>query len=140
MKCLKHFIDCFSKITTGIILVCAVMIKLAGVEQWTVDILWHIPLCGAATSLITVVLLPDRDFSRRAWKVRYCIHFVLVSAFIMSAGWLFGWYNPTFIGILAMMVAIAVVYAFAVITTYLSSSRSAEELNNALEARRKHGK
>lgn len=137
MKQLQYFISLFTKITTGTVIVCAVILKLLGVEQWTSDILWQIPLCGAATTLISMIVLPDRDFSRRVWVVRYCIHFVLVSACILAAGAAFGWYDPTPLGCLYMMGSIAVVYAFAVATTYLSSRHSAQELNSALEEHRR---
>lgn len=136
MKYLQYFIGLFTKVTTGVIIVCAVVLKVLGIEQWTSDILWQIPLCGAVTTFLSMAILPDRDFSRRQWIVRYCIHFVLVSAFILTVGALFGWYVPTLTGCLCMMASIAAVYAFSVATTYIGSRRSADELNNALKHRK----
>lgn len=140
MKYLQYFIGLFTKVTTGVTIVCAVILKILGVEMWTSDILWQILLCGAVTTLLSMALLPDRDFSRREWVVRYCIHFVLVSAFILTAGAAFGWYVPTFLGCLCMMVSIGVVYAFSVVTTYIGSRRSADELNSALKERKRRDK
>ena len=65
---------------------------------------------------------------------------MLVSAFILIAGAAFGWYVPTFLGCLCMMVSIGVVYAFSVVTTYIGSRRSADELNSALKERKRRDK
>lgn len=140
MKYLQYFIGLFTKVTTGVTIVCAVILKILGVEMWTSDILWQILLCGAVTTLLSMALLPDRDFSRKEWVVRYCIHFVLISAFILTAGAAFGWYVPTFTGCLCMMASVGVVYAFSVVTTYIGSRCSADELNSALKERKRRDK
>lgn len=139
MKLLNSFISYFTKITTGTILICLVAIKASGVEIWTTDILWHIPLLGLVTSLITVAVLPDRDYNRSEGIVRYLVHFVLLSASVLIMGAMFGWYTPSWISCAVMELYIVLVYAFTYVTRYLSSKRSADELNKALD-RRRNGK
>lgn len=136
MKCIESFVSYFTKITTGTILICLVAIKLSGVEEWTTDILWHIPLLGLVTTLITVVLLPDRDYSRSEGIIRFVVHFVLLSASVLIMGAAFGWYDPSVLSCIVMLLYIVAVYAFTYLSRYLSSRKAAEEINRALERRK----
>lgn len=139
MNLLKSFISYFTKITTGTILICCIAMKMSGVEVWTTDVLWHIPLLGLVTSLITIAALPDRDYSKREGIIRYAVHFVLLSAAVLIMAAMFDWYTPSVFGCAVMELYIAAVYAFTYVTRYISSKRSADELNKALD-RRRHGK
>lgn len=139
MKLIKDFISYFTKITTGALLICCVAIKANNVEMWTTDILWHIPLLGLVTSLITMAAIPDRDFSKREGIIRYAVHFVLLSASVLTLAALFGWYTPSVSGCAVMELYVAAVYVFTYVTRYFSSKKSADELNEALE-RRRNGK
>ncbi|MGN1120027.1 MAG: DUF3021 family protein [Oscillospiraceae bacterium] len=136
MRLLKDFIGYFTKITTGTLLICLVAVKAAGVEMWTTDILWHIPIVGLVTSLITIAVFTDKECSRRDTVLRYAIHFVLISATVLTLGALFDWYEPSFLGCLVMLLYILAVYGFACGVSYLSTRKSAEELNKALDRRR----
>lgn len=139
MKLFKEIISYFTKITTGTLLISLVAIKISGVEVWTTDILWHIPLLGLVTTIITVAALPDKDYTRREGIIRYSLHFVLLSAAVLIMGAAFDWYSPSLLNCTVMLLYIVAVYAFTYITRYISSKRSADELNKALE-RRKRGK
>ena len=136
MKQLQYFINMFTKITTGTLLICAVILTLNGIEMWTTRVLWHIILVGLVTSLITMLALPDKEYSKREGVIRYILHYVLITAAVLFFGNLFGWYNFTLPGCLIMCAAIAAVYGFTWLTTWLSRKRSADELNRALEKRR----
>ncbi|MGN1421934.1 MAG: DUF3021 family protein [Oscillospiraceae bacterium] len=139
MKLFKDIISYFTKITTGTLLICLVAIKLSGVDEWTTDILWHIPLLGLVTTIISVAALPDKDYTRREGIIRYSVHFVLLSAAVLIMGAAFGWYRPSLLNCAVMLLYVVAVYAFTYLTRYISSKRSADELNKALE-QRKHGK
>lgn len=139
MKLLKDLVSYFTKITTGTLLICCVAVKISGVEEWTTDILWHIPLLGLVISLLTVILLTDKECSRLERTIRFVVHYILISAAVLTAGAWFGWYTPSVPGCLVMLLYVAAVYAFTYLTQYLSSKKSAEELNKALE-RRRNGK
>lgn len=139
MNLLRRFVSFFTKITTGILLICCLGYKASGVEQCTTDTLWQIPLLGLITSVISVVIITDKDCSRKEAIIRFAVHYVLISASVLVLGAWFGWYKPTFIGCFVMMLYIAAVYGFSYGTNYISEKRSADELNKALD-RRRNGK
>ena len=68
---IKDFIDSFTRITTGITLVCAISLSLSDVRDFSLysSVLWQVLAAGAATGLITAVCLPctlgDRDVSKK---------------------------------------------------------------------------
>lgn len=139
MKLIKNLISYFTKITTGILLICCFAMKVSEVEMWTTDILWHIPLLGFITAVISVFSFPDKDYPLREGIIRYAVHFLLITATVLTFAALFGWYEPSVPGCLVMMIYIAAVYGFSCGASYLSSRKSADELNKALE-KRKQGK
>lgn len=136
MKQLQYFINMFTRITTGTLLICAVLLTLNDIEMWTTKVLWHIAIVGLVTSLITVMVLPDKDYSKREGIIRNILHYVLITAAVLFFGSLFGWYDITLPGCLLMCGAVAMVYGFTWVTTWFSRKRSADELNRALEKRR----
>lgn len=136
MKQLQHFINMFTKISTGTLIVCAFMLTISEVRVWTTAVLWHILIVGAISSVITMIVLPDREFSRREGLIRFIIHYVLISAEVMFFGWQFGWYVPNVPSCAAMLLCIFVVYLFTYVSTWISSKRTADEMNHALEKRR----
>lgn len=136
MKQLQYFISMFTRVTTGTTIACAVMLALSDIEVWTVNVLWHILIVGAVTALITVVVIPDREYSRREGLIRFIIHYLLISATVLVCGWLFEWYVPNLPSCAVMMICITAVYAFTYFSSLLSSKRTADEINRALEKRR----
>lgn len=138
MKQLQYFINMFTKITTGTLLICAVITTLNGIKVWETAVLWQIAAIGLATSAVTLIVLPDREFSRRENIIRYIVHYILISAIILAAGWKFGWYDATPVGCISMLISIAAVYGFTYLSNRISGKRSADELNKALERRRKY--
>lgn len=139
MHLLKRFINWFTKITTGTLIIGTIAMKISGLEVCTVDTLWHILLVGIVTTIITMAVLPDKEYSLREGIIRYSVHFVLLSATVLTLGALFGWYTPTFLGCTVMVLYVALVYAFTYFANYLNGKRSADEINKALE-RRRNGK
>lgn len=139
MKHIKNLIGYFTKITTGIVLISCIAFKLSGAEKCSTDTLWQIPLLGFLTALISEIVLTDKECSRRESIIRFVLHFVLISATVLIMGALIGWYEPSVPACLVMLLYVALVTAFSYGTSYLSSKKSADELNKALE-RRKNGK
>ena len=136
MDLLKRFVNWFTKITTGTLIICTIAIKISGIEVCTTDILWQILVVGAVTTIITMAALPDKEFSRREGIIRYSVHFALLSATVLTLGALFGWYTPSFPGCAVMVLYVALVYAFTYFANYLNCKKSADEINKALEKRR----
>lgn len=136
MKQIQYFISMFTKITTGTLLICAILITLNGIEIWTTMILWQILAVSLATSFITVILLPERELSKKESIIRYILHYIMITAIILLAGWLFDWYSITLLGFIFMIISVGAVYGFTALTTWLSCKHSADELNKILEQRR----
>ncbi len=139
MNALKRFVNLFTNITTGTLLICAAAMEISGVEEWNADVLWHIASVGLVSTLITMIILPDKEYSRREGIIRYAAHFAALSAAVLTMGALFGWYTPSVPGCAVMVLYVAIVYGFTYWTNYLSSKKTAEELNKALD-RRRNGK
>lgn len=140
MKQIQYFVSMFTKITTGTLLICAILITLNGIEIWTTMILWQILAVGLATSFITVILLPERELSKKESIIRYILHYIMITAIILLAGWLFDWYSITLLGFIFMIISVGAVYVFTALTTWLSCKHSADELNKILEQRRSQNK
>ncbi len=136
MKQIQYLISMFTKITTGTLLICAILITLNGIEIWTTMILWQILAVSLATSFITVILLPERELSKKESIIRYILHYIMITAIILLAGWLFDWYSITLLGFIFMIISVGAVYGFTALTTWLSCKHSADELNKILEQRR----
>lgn len=137
MAWLKRFVNWFTKISTGTLIICTIAMKISGLETCPTDTLWQILLLGAITTMITMFVLPDREYALREGIVRYSVHFVLLSAVVLTLGASFGWYLPSFSGCAVMVLYVAIVYAFTYFTNYLNCKKSADEINKALERRRK---
>ena len=136
MKQIQYFISMFTKITTGTLLICAILITLNGIEIWTTMILWQILAVSLATSFITVILLPERELSKKESIIRYILHYIMITAIILLAGWLFDWYSITLLGFIFMIISVGAVYGFTALTNWLSCKHYADELNKILEQRR----
>lgn len=139
MKLIKSFINYFTKITTGILLICCIAFKLSCEELCTTDTLWHIPLLGLITALISMIVLTDKECSRKESIIRLVVHCVLISASVLIMGAMVGWYEPSVLDCLVMLLYVAVVYGFSYGSHYISEKVSADEINKALE-QRKNGK
>lgn len=136
MSALKQFVNLFTKITTGTLLICAAAMEISGVEEWNANVLWYIAAVGLVTTLITMIILPDKEYSRREGIIRYAVHFVLLSAAVLTMGALFDWYTPSVPGCAVMVLYVAIVYGFTYWTNYLSSKKTVGEINKALDRRR----
>ena len=136
MNVIKRFINWFTKITTGTLLICAVAMEASGVGLWTSDVLWHILIVGAVTTILTMVVLPDKEYTRNEGIIRYAVHFVLLSAAVLIMGAIFDWYEPSPLGCSVMVLYVAAVYGFTYWAEYLRRKKSADEINKALERRR----
>lgn len=138
-KHIKHFIDAFTKITTGITIVCAIFLEISNADEWKgLDhVLVQVIAAGAATALITVLCLPctlnEREASKRECIIRYSVHYILINLCILTMGYRFGWFQLTLPSVIMMAVSVLFVYIFTTVTNYLSYKRYADEINDALK-------
>lgn len=136
---IKDFIDSFTRITTGITLVCAISLSLSDVRDFSLysSVLWQVLAAGAATGLITAVCLPctlgDRDVSKKEYIIRYSVHYILINICIMLMGYKFHWFELSVLSCIVMALSILAVYIFTAVSSYISDKKYSEEINDALK-------
>ena len=138
-KFIKDFIDSFTRITTGITLVCAVCMTLSDIKEFNMysSVLWQVLAAGAVTALITSVCLPctmaEREASKKEYLIRLSIHYVLINICILLMGYKFRWFEPNLPSCIMMAISVLAVYIFTAITTYVSDKKYSDEINAALK-------
>ena len=94
----------------------------------------EILLIGVLTGVITELVLPrKKDMGNREAMIRLVIHYVLITATVLICTYFYGWYTPTFFGVLGMCVTIAAVYSFTSAMNYQAYKRTANEMNEKLK-------
>ena len=65
------------------------------------------------------------------------LHYIAVTATALICGYFYGWYEPTFCGILLMCITSMGIYVFASYLKYRSGKREADAMNIYLEKMRR---
>ena len=128
MKLMSEVFKWFLYITTGILIVTAIMFSLVGEETIPVNTLWKILLTGILTTGVTVCFRPWRD-----WRYAgFALHYIALCVVMVVCGCMFGWINFNMSGVLCMMVDVAAVYLIAFVAYCLVDKKQAEEINKRL--------
>lgn len=128
MKLMSEVFKWFLYITTGILIVTAIMFSLVGEETIPVNTLWKILLIGILTTGVTVCFRPWRD-----WRYAgFALHYIALCVVMVVCGCMFGWINFNMSGVLCMMVDVAAVYLIAFVAYCLVDKKQAEEINKRL--------
>lgn len=136
MKKLLTYCNCFTYITTGIVLVCAADFWLLNNGEVPGNALWHILLSALVTTVITVLIAPWDSGKTKEFVIRTAIHYIcLCIVMTVFARW-FGWVDLDAEGIITMAVSVAVVYAFTFFLSYIAGIKQTSEINRALERKR----
>lgn len=139
MKFFTEFCRYFVQITTGILIVCAVNFLLYGFEDMPGSTLWQILLSGFLTAIATAAAYSFEPKSTKQFILMTAIHYIVLCIIMIFLGNSFGWLSLNFAGIIMMAISVALVYAFTMLVTYLTSKKDADDLTKALESRkRKH--
>lgn len=133
MELLREVFKWFLYITTGILIVTAIMFSLVGEESMPANTLWNILLAGLLTTGVTVCFKPWKNWG----IVGYICHYTALCVVMIVCGGLFGWINFNLAGVLGMMIDVAVVYLIAFLTYWLVDKKQAEEINKKLQERYK---
>ena len=126
---IKDFIDSFTRITTGITLVCAISLSLSDVRDFSLysSVLWQVLAAGAATGLITAVCLPctlgDRDVSKKEYIIRYSVHYILINICIMLMGYKFHWFELSVLSCIVMALSIWRFTYLQSVSSYISDKK-----------------
>ena len=137
MKYIKAFFSYFTVITTGIIILIAIINLLNPFTEMPRNILLQIISSGAVTALVTTALCPSETVAKRNFIIRICIHYVLISAIMLFFGYRFGWVSLRPLNIIVMLAEIAAVYIFTFTLQYLLVKKEADDLNKQIQARKK---
>lgn len=139
MNFLKELCRYFVQITTGIIIICAVNFAVwGGDSDLPKDILWQILLSGAVTAVITEIIMILPEASTKKQFILYTVlHYAVLCVVMSVLGIMFGWASKTAAGVVLMCLSVAVVYAFTMALTYLTSKRDAENLTRLLRSKYK---
>jgi len=100
-------------------------------------ILLQVAAAGAITALVSAIAFyKEPKTSKQFWIVN-AIHYVLMCVIMIFIGLWFGWLSLELKGILSMVISVALVYAITFTLNYLLAKKDADEINKALQRRRK---
>lgn len=138
MKFFKLFLHFFSTITLGITLVCGLNLMTAS-EFYVVPkyILLQVAAAGAITALVSAIAFYKEPKTSKQFRIVNAIHYVLMCVIMIFIGLWFGWLSLELNGILSMVISVALVYAITFTLNYLLAKKDADEINKALQRRRK---
>lgn len=137
MERIKDFVQWFVYITSGILIVCAVNFSLYGDGTIPCYTLWEILLSAFLTTFVTVLLMPDGKTGIKHMILGRMFHYICLSVVMIGCGTLFGWMNINIEGIVMMLVSVGCVYLFSFGIGYLLDKKIADDVNRALQERRK---
>ena len=136
MRFIKGFISYFTTITTTVLALVGITTAIEGYEHLSKYILFQILASGAATALITALVLCREIRSRKQFMLLSVLHYVLLCGAMIGLGVWFGWLEQTFGDIALMAFYVAVVYVFVFLITYFTGKREADAINRALKERK----
>lgn len=133
MKFVKELCEYFVRITTGILIVCTIADLLYGNENIPAKTLPNILLSGAATAIITeiIMILPE-PVSKKQYFFSVMLHYVLLCIVMSIMGIHFEWVSNDIIGIISMCICVAAVYAFTAFVTYFTNKADADNITKML--------
>lgn len=139
-KRLQIMMDLFFKITTGVIFVTAVYIRVFWGVGTVLDvgILWEILTVSGLCALGSVVLPcgVGKEVSKRELIVRATLYFGIVNVVVLGCGFWFEWfYFSSWKMVLGMECGVVGVYVVVTALNYFVGVWEAEEMNRRLKER-----
>lgn len=132
MKRIREFMECFVCITTGTVLIAALVYRAKSATP-TPDTLWQILLCAALCSLATTIFFPDERRGKLRIGIGIGLHFVSLCVIMIVCGRWFGWVGPTFRHAAIMVGYVVLVYGFTIGVTYLIERKQAADMDRQLQ-------
>lgn len=132
---LNFLINIFSMVTSCMVIAVAVFTTIINpIERIEAVILWQIPAVSAVITFVSLIYPWDRPMGKLEIVVRKTVHYVLVNMIVLGAGVMFDWYDPKRLGsVIAMMVAIAVIFALVSGIGWSRSAKDAKKMNEKLK-------
>ena len=88
---------------------------------------------GVLAGAVTELVLPPKDMEKWEGMLRLVVHYVLITLGVLVCGWLYGWYELSVVGVLAMCLTSAAVYFFTSALNYQIYKKTAEQMNEKLK-------
>jgi len=122
-------------VMTGVVFAVGVFTMVINpTETVETKLFWQIPLVSALCTLASLIYPWDREMSKTEFIIKALIHYVLVNVFVLGAGALFYWYDPSQLrNIAAMVLSIALIFAALSLITWRKSAADAARMNKKLE-------
>ncbi len=133
MKTLGNFVKYFLYITVGILIVCGINYKIAGVETVTVDVFGMILLSAFVTTVATVLIHSKEDDGKVKSCVKFVLHYIILCMVMSFLGKQFGWIDFDLAGIGMMVIDVGIVYLLVFIAYYIIDIKQADEINQMLQ-------
>ena len=92
---------------------------------------------GVLAGAVTELVLPPKDMEKWEGMLRRVVHYVLITLGVLVCGWLYGWYELSVVGVLAMCLTSAAVYLFTSALNYQIYKKTAEQMNEKLKEHHK---
>lgn len=137
----KRFLSITTASATGTLIACIVwygVYCLSGHREilhfWIpYMVLPEILSIGVLAGAVTELVLPPKDMEKWEGMLRLVVHYVLITLGVLVCGWLYGWYELSVVGVLAMCLTSAAVYFFTSALNYQIYKKTAEQMNEKLK-------
>lgn len=134
MERLKDMFFVFVCVTTCVLFVTAMYMTVFWQQAVLgVEILWQILVVSFLCSVVTF-FYPRREVGKKAMLSIYICHYVLTNAIVLGCGIWFEWfYIDNLPMVLAMLLAIAVIFALVSAVAWRRGKQQAELMNERLQ-------
>lgn len=129
----RNGIKWFLYITTGVLIVTAIIFTLIGMETIPTDTLWKVLLSGFLTTVVTMLFYPKEEGAKKTILISYILHYIMLCIVMIICGSWFGWIIFGLQGILLMAGAVAVVYLISFSAYMIVDRKQADEINKRLK-------
>lgn len=129
----KLVISHFFIISTGVFFVMSLSnLLFEGNEPLSPELPWEIFLTGILGALPSFLFSFKNEPTKKQFRVRTVIHFIVIETVVMTEGALFGWYGGL-ADALVLFVVILAVYLFVWAYSYFMNMHLARDINAALK-------
>lgn len=129
----KLVISHFFIISTGVLFIISLSnLLFDGNEPLSPELPWQIFLTGILGALPSFLFYFKNEPTKKQFRVRTVIHFIVIEAVVMTEGALFKWYEGL-VGALVFFAVVLAVYLFVWAYSYFMNMHLAKDINAALK-------
>lgn len=132
-EAIKMVITHFFVITVAVLFFTTLSNTIERVEEYPISFIWQVFITGIVSALPSFIFYSKKELTKRQWKIRYGVHFILIESIILTEGWIFNWYS-SFLSALIIALIVILVYAVVFTYSYFIQFNDAQKVNSALQA------